>query len=299
MGFSLVIKEIDGQTIKVCELDLVDNCQEFHQFEGKLICSKCADDYFPSSVQFVEMAKFIQENTYNEYISVSSSSPYKFLELTQFSTHHTRGLEHNIAFTNTHLNSNYKFTSRQISKCSPVESPIEHCLEYSSDSTCRFCHNNYILSSSGSKCLLKNQIVSDEITSNSKCLKLQENKDGCNICTIGFYFNTDSDKCEQCRMKGCLMCTQTAPSDCEICQKGFYMDVEGQCLANDLMGGEKDGSQLNNFEFGDDAVQIIESSGLVDLFINKDPSGNIICSEEIARLGKSVLAVVFMWRLSS
>lgn len=107
--------------------------------------------------------------------------------------------------------------------CLPVSSFIPYCQTYSSASTCSRCYPNYLLSSNSSLC--------SPFNLPTNCSDLIQTSPACLFCTQGFYLSNGS--CLPCPTlpSGCLTCSSSSPSTCSLCSLDFYMDSQGNCIA--------------------------------------------------------------------
>ena len=291
-GYEPQLVQQSNQSLLKCINIQVDNCESFHIYEGREICVQCKEGFWPEE-EYLPMSSIIQSQNVQELVwedskdNTNEDSPYSEI---QFSDNHSRGLKFNQPFLNTYINNYYKYTFRNIKECKKVNSAIPNCQEYFSSLKCKFCLEGFILSSDSTSCISKIDKELDERATSAKCLKLQENKNGCNICMPGYYFNTQVDECQQCGIENCLLCREDSYNECQVCKSGFYMDYTGKCLLNTFVIEDKG--------FGDQFAQEVQEVKGVFVISNFDTNGNILCSEsKISPLMALVLLLTFTFKI--
>lgn len=270
-GFDIQVKSVADVSLFQCVRVETSNCLHYQTHEGHLFCTKCKKGFFPED-QYLSMKDLITSQSFPE-IGLTNAQKFQSeqeeVSRLTFTSESLRGMTRNKPFINTYFNNYFKFSYRKVTTCTEVAQKIENCESYETKDTCRFCYSGWILSADRRVCTQETLQRTDAHLTNQKCVRQQENRGGCNICSPGFYFDTQSDSCTECLSENCLLCREASPETCEICKSGYFMDSHGLCLLNP--------SVLKDLGYGDDFVQELQVIDGVYLVPNFDDFGNILC----------------------
>ena len=91
---------------------------------------------------------------------------------------------------------------------------MTNCAEMESDSDCKVCNNNYILTS-GKKCIDASDLIDNCAT--------MEDKDNCFACNSHYKVAADKKSCVEC-VANCAECDENGET-CTECEEGYYVDT--------------------------------------------------------------------------
>lgn len=103
----------------------------------------------------------------------------------------------------------------------PTDKKIANCVYYSNETTCSTCVGTHYLTNNECK----------QVTA-LNCLKLI-NENSCETCNSGYRLITENglNKCESFTKANCKTYEQTGDNKCLVCNKNFYPDTNGACVA--------------------------------------------------------------------
>ena len=110
------------------------------------------------------------------------------------------------------------------SQCARSSEIIANCDFYESDAKCGRCLQGYILTFDRAKCVAG-------IKEAGLFCKVAEflERPRCTICEYGFYLN-EQVECIACDQEGCGICDLDNASKCRLCKSGYYMNQELNCV---------------------------------------------------------------------
>ena len=125
-----------------------------------------------------------------------------------------------------------KYYPNELGKCQEVKEIIGNCLVYASETVCLRCKKGLVLSKDGRLCKLG---YFDLLDYNCESYRRLD-KPKCSRCANGYLLKNGI--CQPCsekqENKGCFVCDPINPETCLICQSHYYMNSEGECLAEKL-----------------------------------------------------------------
>ena len=107
--------------------------------------------------------------------------------------------------------------------CDSPSSPISNCLDYETETKCKTCESNFLLSADGSAC--------SELTNKAgaHCAKGSfVTSPICDVCHLG-YVKTQESLCVKYEDEFCLYKNES-DLKCNICKPGSHMDEKGECV---------------------------------------------------------------------
>lgn len=135
-------------------------------------------------------------------------------------------------------------------ECTAVTQLITNCLEYSSATQCVRCSPLSALSVDKTKCVKTPQLM-NHIDIN--CVdNFLNDQPVCNACQPGYVFQFN--KCIACQTQvGCMICDPMRRNLCLMCQSGFIMTPEGNCMKPivESSGIDNQGRSLKEFDMDD------------------------------------------------
>ncbi len=109
--------------------------------------------------------------------------------------------------------------------CKAASPQIASCDEYVDNDNCKACKKGFALNEDGKSCVPLSSIT-NEFDGNCDDYK---NQIECSICRPGSYFEGTS--CLDCENSlACFKCNPLNPTRCVICQSGYYMDENFNCI---------------------------------------------------------------------
>lgn len=118
--------------------------------------------------------------------------------------------------------------------CQPVTEPISDCLYYSAKSECLFCNPGKIATENRKACVNPENILNDGLVPDNECVQNRVSKAPiCTVCDPGYLSNETT--CVKCNTgANCMKCDPFIKSRCVICNSGFWMNEEYECIANSV-----------------------------------------------------------------
>ena len=90
------------------------------------------------------------------------------------------------------------------------------------------CRDGFLISQSGTQCLPEGHFENCQDESQEEWVELDNGNWGCSRCDDGYYFDLETEICQECLFENAITCT---PDEILECPLGFRLTVDAQyCL---------------------------------------------------------------------
>lgn len=127
---------------------------------------------------------------------------------------------------------NKSFYKTADGKCIAVPKKIDFCLYYSSADLCSICLRGYVLTKDKKAC--SNDIQFKKFSDPFCEQPFESPTPVCNVCQASYNFESETSlncvKCSETISQGCLVCDMNDRTKCLLCNPGYYMNKNTECI---------------------------------------------------------------------